>query len=89
MDMAPTAIEIARTRGEGVEWVVGSTFTGEFGTVLASASFHCLPPDERPGLLVALRDVVVLSGVDGVPELPVWVVEATAASRGAGAATTP
>ncbi|MDX8047903.1 class I SAM-dependent methyltransferase [Lentzea sp. BCCO 10_0798] len=133
VDIAPTAIEIARSRGGGVEWVVGSTFTGEFGTVLASALFHCLPPGERPGLMVALRDVaadgallnltslaveggpfavteaelrsaltgagweitrfeqdvIILTGVDGVPELPVWVVEATAASRGACAATTP
>ncbi|MDX8035942.1 class I SAM-dependent methyltransferase [Lentzea sp. BCCO 10_0856] len=35
------------------------------------------------------RDVIVLTGVNDLPELPVWVVEATATSRGADAATTP
>ncbi|MFD4670594.1 class I SAM-dependent methyltransferase [Lentzea sp. NPDC058450] len=133
VDIAPTAIEIARGRGDGVEWVVGSAFTGPFGTVLASALFHCVPPDERPGLAVALReaaaagallnltslavdggpfavtedelrtaltgagweitrferDEIVLNGVDGLPSLPVWIVEATAASRGGRAAPTP
>jgi SAM-dependent methyltransferase len=134
VDIAPTAIETARSRGDGVEWVVGDSarFTGRFGTVLASALFHCLPPAQRPGLMVTLRNAAVdgallnltslaveggpfevseselrtaveragweitrfdtgaipLAGVDGVPELPVWVVEATATSRGAGAATT-
>lgn len=134
VDIAPTAIEAARARGGGVEWVVGdaAAFTGEFGTVLASALFHCLPPDQRPGLLVSLRkaavdaavlnltslaveggpfevgeaelrsaldnagweitrferDVITVAGVDGLPVLPVWVVEATAANRGACAATT-
>jgi hypothetical protein len=34
------------------------------------------------------RDVITVAGVDGLPVLPVWVVEATAASRGACAATT-
>jgi SAM-dependent methyltransferase len=135
VDIAPTAIEMARGRGDGVEWVVGdaAAFTGEFDTLLASALFHCLPPDQRPGLAVALRkaavdgallnltslavdvgpfavtevelrsalenagwkitgfelDVVTLTGVEDLPELPVWVVEATATSRGACAATTP
>ncbi|MET9634478.1 methyltransferase domain-containing protein [Lentzea sp. NPDC006480] len=133
VDIAPSAIETARSRGDGVEWVVGSTFTGQFDTVLASALFHCLPPSERPGLMVSLRDaaadgallnltslaveggpfevsaaelrtavrdagweitrfdsdVITLTGVDGLPTLPVWVVEATATSRGACAATTP
>lgn len=132
VDIAPTAIETARSRGEGVEWVVGSSFTGPFDTVLASALFHCLPVSERPGLMVSLRnaavdgallnltslavevepfevsaaelrsavedagweitrfdsDVITLTGVDGLPALPVWVVEATATSRGACAATT-
>jgi SAM-dependent methyltransferase len=134
VDIAPTAIESARARGDGVEWAVGdaAVFTGEFGTVLASALFHCLPPDQRPGLLASLRnaavdgallnltslavdggpfevgedelrsalenagweitrferDVITVAGVDGLPVLPVWVVEATAASRGACAATT-
>lgn len=134
VDIAPAAIESARARGGDVEWVVGdaAAFTGEFGTVLASALFHCLPPDQRPGLLVSLRkaavdgaflnltslaveggpfevgeaelrsalenagweitrferDVITVTGVDGLPVLPVWVVEATAASRGACAATT-
>jgi hypothetical protein len=94
--------------------------------------FHCLPPAQRPELMVALRNaavdgallnltslaveggpfqvseselrtaveragweitrfdrgVIPVAGVDDVPELPVWVVEATATSRGAGAATT-
>jgi SAM-dependent methyltransferase len=135
VDIAPTAIETARTRGDDVEWVVGdaAAFTGRFDTVLASALFHCLPPEQRPGLVAALRkaavdgallnltslavegtpfdvtepelrtaledagweitrftrDVIAVAGVDGLPELPVWVVEATAASRGACAATTP
>ncbi|MDT7789326.1 MAG: hypothetical protein QOF58_7745 [Pseudonocardiales bacterium] len=133
VDIAPTAIETARSRGDGVEWVVGSSFTGQFDTVLASALFHCLPPSERPGLMVSLRnaavdgallnltslaieggpfevsaaelrtaledagweitrfdsDVITLAGVDDLPTLPVWVVEATATSRGACAATTP
>lgn len=135
VDIAPTAIETARSRGDGVEWVVGDSaaFTGQFDTVLASALIHCLPPEQRPGLAVALRnaavdgallnltslaveespfdvseselrsalegagweitrfdqDVIILTDVYDLPELPVWVVEATAASRGAGAATTP
>jgi SAM-dependent methyltransferase len=135
VDIAPTAIATARTRGDGVEWVVGdcAEFSGRFDTVLASALFHCLPPEERPGLVVALRNAAVdgallnltslaveappfevseqelraaledagwaitrfdrgaipVAGVDDLPELPVWVVEATATSRGAGAATTP
>lgn len=135
VDIAPTAIETARTRGEGVEWVVGdaAAFNGRFETVLASALFHCLPPERRPDLMATLRnaatdgallnltslavedgpfavtepelrsalensgweitrfcsDVIVLTGVDDLPELPVWVVEATATSRGACAATTP
>jgi SAM-dependent methyltransferase len=134
VDIAPTAIETARSRGDGVEWVVGDSarFTGRFDTVLASALFHCLPPAQRPELMVALRNaavdgallnltslaveggpfqvseselrtaveragweitrfdrgVIPVAGVDDVPELPVWVVEATATSRGAGAATT-
>ncbi|WP_394616611.1 class I SAM-dependent methyltransferase [Lentzea sp. JNUCC 0626] len=132
VDIAPTAVEIARGRGDGVEWIVGSTFAGPFDTVLASALFHCVPPDERPALAVALReaagdeallnltslavdggpfavtedelrsaltgagweitrfwrDVVGLNGVDGLPELPVWAVEATAASRGGRATPT-
>ncbi|MGW4210087.1 class I SAM-dependent methyltransferase [Lentzea sp. NPDC004789] len=134
VDIAPTAIETARSRGDGVEWVVGDAarFTGRFDTVLASALFHCLPPEQRPGLMMALRNaavdgallnltsltfedgpfqvsepelrtaveragweitrfspgVIPVAGVDGLPELPVWVVEATATSRGAGAATT-
>jgi SAM-dependent methyltransferase len=132
---APTPIVSGRSDNFGsVEWVVGDSaaFTGQFDTVLASALFHCLPPAERPGLAVALRnaavdgallnltslaveggpfevseselrtaledagweitrfqqDVVVLTGVNDLPELPVWVVEATAASRGACVATT-
>jgi SAM-dependent methyltransferase len=135
VDIAPSAIETARTRGGDVKWVVGDSaeFSGRFDTVLASALFHCLPPEQRPGLLVALRNAAVdgallnltslavedgpfevseaelrtaledagweitrfepgaitLTGVHDLPELPVWVVEATAASRGAGAATTP
>ena len=133
VDIAPTAISTARSRGDGVEWVVGSSFTGQFDTVLASALFHCLPVEERPGLMVALRnaavdgallnltslaieggpfevsaaelraavedagweitrfgsDVISVAGVDDLPTLPVWVVEATAASRSACAATTP
>ena len=135
VDIAPTAIETARGRGDGVEWVVGdsASFTGRFDTVLASALFHCLPVEDRPGLMVSLRnaavdgallnltsmaveggpfevsaaelrtavenagweitrfgsDSITVSGVDDLPSLPVWVVEATAASRGAGAATTP
>ncbi|NGY65507.1 class I SAM-dependent methyltransferase [Lentzea sp. NEAU-D13] len=135
VDIAPTAIETARTRGDGVDWVVGDSaaFTGQFDTVLASALIHCVPPDQRPGLAAALRnaavdgallnltslaveespfdvtetelrtaleeggweitkfgrDVISLTGVYDMPELPVWVVEATAASRGGGAATTP
>jgi SAM-dependent methyltransferase len=135
VDIAPTAIETARTRGDGVEWVVGDSaeFSGQFDTVLASALFHCLPPRERPGLVAALRnaavdgallnltslaveggpfevseaelrtaledagwgitrfeqDAIAVAGVDNLPEIPVWVVEATATSRGAGAATTP
>lgn len=135
VDIAPTAIETARARGDGVDWVVGDSaaFTGQFDTVLASALIHCVPPDQRPGLAAALRnaavdgallnltslaveespfdvtetelrtaleeggweitkfgrDVISLTGVYDMPELPVWVVEATAASRGGGAATTP
>lgn len=135
VDIAPTAIETARTRGEGVDWVVGDSaaFTGRFDTVLASALIHCVPAEQRPGLAASLRnaavdgallnltslavegspfdvsepelrsalegagweitrfdrDVIVLTGVNDLPELPVWVVEATATSRGAGAATTP
>ncbi|MGW6934042.1 class I SAM-dependent methyltransferase [Lentzea sp. NPDC054927] len=135
VDIAPTAIETARTRGDDVEWVVGDSaaFTGRFDTVLASALIHCVPGEQRPGLAAALRnaavdgallnltslavegspfdvtepelrsalesagweitrferDVIVLTGVNDLPELPVWVVEATAASRGAGAAPTP
>jgi SAM-dependent methyltransferase len=135
VDIAPTAIETARARGEGVEWVVGDSagFAGRFDTVLASALIHCVPADQRPGLAAALRnaavdgallnltslavegspfdvsepelrsalegagweitrfdrDVIVLSGINDLPELPVWVVEATATSRNGGAATTP
>lgn len=135
VDIAPTAIETARTRGDGVEWVVGDSaeFSGRFDTVLASALFHCLPPEQRPGLVVALRnaavdgallnltslaveggpfevseselrtaledagweitrfeqDAIPVAGVPDLPEIPVWVVEATATSRGACAATTP
>jgi SAM-dependent methyltransferase len=133
VDVAPTAIETARTRGDGVEWIISDSFTGAFDTVLASALFHCLPPEQRPDLMVSLRnaavdgallnltslaveggpfevsetelrtavedagweitrfapDVITLTGVDDLPSLPVWVVEATAASRGACAATTP
>ncbi|MEU0882545.1 methyltransferase domain-containing protein [Lentzea sp. NPDC005914] len=135
VDIAPTAIETARTRGDGVEWVVGdsASFTGQFDTVLASALFHCLPPSQRPGLMVSLRnaavdgallnltslaveggpfevsapelrtaledagweitrfdsDSITVTGVEGLPTLPAWVVEATATSRDAGAATTP
>ncbi|MEV6241430.1 class I SAM-dependent methyltransferase [Lentzea sp. NPDC051838] len=133
VDIAPSAIETARSRGDGVEWVVGSSFTGPFDTVLASALFHCLPVSGRPGLMVSLRaaaadgallnltslaveggpfevsapelrsavedagweitrfssDTIVLTGVNDLPSLPVWVVEATAASRDGGAATTP
>lgn len=135
VDIAPAAIDLARTRGAGVEWVVGdaTAFRSRFDTVLASALFHCLPPAQRPGLVAALREAAVdgallnltslaveggpfevteselrtalegagweitrfspgtvtVAGVDGLPDLPVWVVEATAASRGACAATTP
>ena len=135
VDIAPTAIETARGRGDGVDWVVGDSaaFTGQFDTVLASALIHCVPAEQRPGLAGALRnaavdgallnltslavegspfdmtetelrtaledsgweitrfdrDVISLTGVYDMPQLPVWVVEATAASRGAGAATTP
>lgn len=134
VDIAPTAIDTARSRGGGVEWVVGdaAAFTGRFDTVLASALFHCLPRSQRPGLVAALRraavegaflnftslaveggpfevgepelrtaledagweitrfarDTVTVTGVDGLPALPVWVVEATAVSRDACAATT-
>src|SRR5687767_3217768 len=61
VDIAPTAIDTARTRGDGVEWVVGdaAAFTGRFDTVLASALFHCLPPEQRPGLVAALRKAAV------------------------------
>ncbi|HEX8870421.1 MAG TPA: class I SAM-dependent methyltransferase, partial [Lentzea sp.] len=59
VDIAPSAIETARSRGDGVEWVVGSSFPGQFDTVLASALFHCLPPLERPGLMVSLRNAAV------------------------------
>lgn len=132
VDIAPTAIEMARTRGGDVEWVVAdsASFTGEFDTVLASALFHCLPVEQRPRLMVSLRNAAVdgallnltslaveggpfevssselrtavkdagweitrfsrdVITVKDLPELPVWVVEATAASRGACAATTP
>jgi SAM-dependent methyltransferase len=135
VDIAPTAIETARGRGDGVDWVVGDSaaFTGQFDTVLASALIHCVPAEQRSGLAAALRNaavdgallnltslaveespfdvteselrtaledggweitrfdrgVISLTGVYDMPELPVWVVEATAASRGGGAATTP
>lgn len=126
VDVAPTAIETARSRGDGVEWVVGDSFTGAFDTVLASALFHCLPPEQRPGLMVSLRsaavagallnltslaveggpfevtetelrtavedagweitrfslDTISLTGVDGLPSLPVRVVEAHALDLG-------
>ena len=135
VDIAPTAIETARTRGDGVDWIVGDSaaFTGQFDTVLASALIHCVPPDQRPGLAAALRnaavdgallnltslavedspfdvtetelrtaleeggweitrfgrDVISLTDAYDMSELPVWVVEATATSRGGGAAPTP
>ena len=176
LDIAPTAIDIARARGSkiawahgskigqplgidpdsapsrgseaptpiisggsdnfgGPDWVVGdaAVFTGEFDTVLASALFHCLPPDQRPELARTLRqaattgalldltcladmeapfkvseqelrealaeggwqitrferDSVAVQGVADVPELPVWLVEATATGQDGGAATTP
>ena len=135
VDIAPTAIETARGRGDGVDWVVGDSaaFTGQFDTVLASALIHCVPEEERPGLAAALRnaavdgallnltslavegspfdvtetelrtaledggweitrfdrDFISLTSVYDMPRLPVWVVEATAASRDGDAATTP
>lgn len=169
LDVAPTAIEIARSRtgpdwvtrsridpdwqapwGETVptpiissrsdnfgevDWVVGdaAAVTGTFDTVLASALFHCLPPELRPGLAKALRkaaspgaflnltclaDVeapfnvseaelrevlteagwqitrferssVTVKGVQGLPTLPTWLVEATATTQDAAAATKP
>lgn len=58
LDIAPTAIEMARARGTApVDWQVGDSteFTGAFDTILASALFHCLPAAERPGLARAWR----------------------------------
>ncbi|KOV80771.1 hypothetical protein ADL03_31535 [Nocardia sp. NRRL S-836] len=163
VDIAPTAIDIARSRAVGIDpdstpsggraaptpiiparsdtsgdltWAVGdaATLTGQFDTVLASALFHCLPPDRRPALARTLRNAaadgaflnltclanleapfqvsepelrtalteagwditrfergsVAVAGVPGLPTLPVWLVEATAAKATATAtATTP
>lgn len=160
LDIAPTAIAIARTRANGIDpdcraprgsqaptpivsnrsdnsgeldWVVGdaAAFQGRFDTVLASALFHCLPTDQRTVLARTLRtaavdgallnltcladveapfkvpedelrsaltdagwkitrferDSVAVAGIPGLPTLPVWLVEATAATPGAAAAT--
>ncbi|WP_433733935.1 class I SAM-dependent methyltransferase [Nocardia sp. CA-129566] len=66
-DIAPTAIEQARTRAAGQD--VSATFTvadaadldgldGPFDTAVSSALLHCLAPDQRPMHAAALARVI-------------------------------
>ncbi|MEA5364929.1 class I SAM-dependent methyltransferase [Amycolatopsis sp., V23-08] len=59
LDGAPSAVEQARTRAEGVTFAVADAtklegYEGRFDTVLDSALYHCLNEDARHEYLAAL-----------------------------------
>ncbi|MFG1641457.1 class I SAM-dependent methyltransferase [Amycolatopsis sp. NPDC049252] len=59
LDGAPSAVEQARTRAEGVTFAVADAtklegYEGRFDTVLDSALYHCLNEDARREYLAAL-----------------------------------